>query len=149
MRVANLVIAGILALSAIHPWASPVQAASSSATVHVQATIHPWLKFSATQPSGNYRVTAEDIQRGHIDLPQAITISMQTNIREEIRFDVSSYGPERIMVLDGGGLADVVRLAGTHPSVLVTRSLDMRIVLPPDAREGTYPLQVALAPVAY
>jgi hypothetical protein len=149
VKVANFVIAGILALAAIPPWSSPVQAASSSAVVHVQATIRPWLKFSATQPAGSYRVTAEDIRRGHVDLPQAITISMQTNIREEIRFDVSSVGLERLMVRDGAALADVVRLAGTHPSVLVTRSLDMRIVLPPDAREGTYPLQVALAPVAY
>jgi hypothetical protein len=149
MRVAKLIIAVVLAFAAIHPWTSPAQAASPSAVVHVQATIRPWLKFSATQPSGSYRVTAEDVRRGHIDLPQAITISMQTNIREEISFDISSYGPERLMVRDDGGLTNAIRLAGTHPSVPVTRSLDMRIVLPPDAREGTYPLQVALAPVAY
>jgi hypothetical protein len=149
MRVANLFIAGILAVIFIQSWASPVQAASSSATVHVQATIRPWLKFSATQPTSSYKVTAEDIRRGHIDLPQALTISMQTNVREEISFDVSSQGPERLMVLDGDSLADAVRLAGTHPSIPVTRSLDMRIVLPPNALEGTYPLHVALAPVAY
>jgi len=149
MRIANLVIAGILAFASALPWAPPAQANASSAVVRVQATIRPWLKFSATQPASSYRVTAEDIHRGHIDLPQAITIQVQTNIREEIRFDITSGGPEKILIQTDSGLADAVRLAGEHPAIPITRVLDMRIVLPADVREGTYPLHVALVPVAY
>jgi hypothetical protein len=149
MGIAKFVVAGILALATVHPWAFPAQAASASAVVRVQATILPWLKFSATQPASSYRVTAEDIRRGHIDFPQAITIQMQTNIREDIRFDVASGGPERILVQTGSGLADGVRVDGGGPTLPVTRVLDLRIVLPLDVREGTYPLQVALMPVAY
>jgi hypothetical protein len=149
MRVAKFAVAGILALLTVHPWAVPAQAASASAVVRVQATIRPWLKFSATQPASSYRVTAEDIHRGHIDLPQAITIKVQTNIREEIRFDITSGGPEKILFQTDSGLTDAVRLAGEHPAIPITRVLDMRIVLPADVREGTYPLHVALVPVAY
>jgi hypothetical protein len=118
--------------------------------VRVQATIRPWLKFSATQLANSYRVTADDIRRGHVDLPQAITIQVQTNIPEEIRFDIASNGPERILVGYGGtALVDVFRIAGAHPAIPVTRTLDMRIVLPAGIPEGIYPLQVALAPTAY
>jgi hypothetical protein len=149
MRVAKFAVAGILALATVQPWAVPAQAASAGAVVRVQATIRPWLKFSATQPASSYRVTAEDIRRGHIDLPQAITIQVQTNIREEIRFDIASGGPEKILFQTDSGLADAVRLTGEHPAIPITRVLDMRIVLPADVREGTYPLHVALVPVAY
>jgi hypothetical protein len=149
MRIAKIIVAGILALSIVQPWASLAQAASASTVVRVQATIRPWLKFSATQPASSYRVTAEDIRRGHIVLPQAITIQMQTNIREEVRFAISSGGPERILVPTASGLTDVIRMSGEHPGMPVTRVLDMRIVLPADAREGIYPLHFALMPMAY
>ena len=150
MRIAKFIVAGILAFAAIHTWAPPAQATSSSASVRVQATIRPWLKFSATQLTSSYRVTADDIRRGHVDLPQAITIQMQTNIPEEIRFDIASGGPERILVGDAGSLpADAFRITGTHPATPVTRTLDMRVVLPAGIAEGIYPLQVALAPTAY
>jgi hypothetical protein len=149
MRVAKIIVAGILALATVQPWATPAQATSAGALVRVQATVRPWVKFSATQPASTYRVTADDIRRGHIDFPQAITIQMQTNIREEIRFDITSGGPERILVQTASGLADVVRMQGEHPAMPITRVLDMRIILPDDVREGTYPLHVALVPVAY
>lgn len=150
MRIANLVIAGILAFASALPWAPPAQANASSAVVRVQATIRPWLKFSATQTAHSYRVTAEDIRRGHIDLPQAITVQVQTNIPEEIHFDIASGGPERVLVGDGGSIpSDVFRIAGARPAVPVTRTLDMRVVLPAGTTEGTYPLMVALAPTAY
>jgi hypothetical protein len=150
MRIAKLAIAGILAFAAALPWAPPAQANSSSAVVRVQATIRPWLKFSATQLASTYQVTAEDIRRGHIDLPQAITVQIQTNIPEEIHFDIASGGPERILVGDGGSIpTDAFRITGAKPAVPVTRTLDMRVVLPAGTTEGTYPLMVALAPTAY
>jgi hypothetical protein len=150
MRIAKLAIAGILAFASVLPWAPPAQANASSAVVRVQATIRPWLKISATQTAHSYRVTAEDIRRGHIDLPQAITVQIQTNIAEEIRFDIASGGPERLLVGDGGSIpSDVFRIAGARPAVPVTRTLDMRVVLPAGTVEGTYPLMVALAPTAY
>jgi hypothetical protein len=151
MKVAKFVVAGILAFIAtsLPSWASLAQADSASAVVRVQATIRPWLKFSATQPTSSYRVTAEDIRRGHIDLPHAITIHFQTNILEEIRFGIASGGPEKILLQTDHGLADAVRLAGEHPAIPITRVLDMRIVLPAGVREGTFPLHVALVPVAY
>jgi hypothetical protein len=75
---------------------------------------------------------------------------MQTNIPEAVRFDISSNGPERILLHEGdSGLAGALRMVGNHPAVPVTRILDLRIVLPANAQVGTYPLQVALAPMAY
>ena len=147
----KLLVTGILALAILSPWAAPVQAsASTSATVQVRAVIRPWIKFSASQPVSSYQVTGEDIRRGYIDFPQAMTISVQTNIRDAIRFDISSGGPERILVQDGGtGLTDAVRVESQHPAVSVTRVLDMRVVLPEGTREGTYPLQIAMAPIAF
>jgi hypothetical protein len=147
----KLLVTGILALTILNPWAATVQAAAStSATVQVRAVIRPWIKFSANQPVSSYRVTSADIRRGYIDFPQALTLSVQTNIRDAIRFEISSGGPERILVQDGGTeLTDAVRVEGQHPAVPVTRVLDMRVVLPEGTREGTYPLLIAMAPIAY
>jgi hypothetical protein len=129
-------------------WVCPAQS-SSRAVVHIQAVIKPWLKFSAIQPNYSYRITSEDIRRGHIDLPRAITISVQTNVREPIRFGISGDGPERILVQTDGGFSDSVSMDATQPSTPVTRIFDMRIVLPENAREGSYPLTVALSPMVY
>ena len=147
----RLLVTVILALAILSPWAATVQASSSSsATVQVRAVIRPWIKFSANQPMTSYEVTSEDIRRGYIDFPQALTFSVQTNIREAIRFEISSGGPERILVKDGqSGLSEAVHVVGTLPSVLVTRNLDMRVVLAEGTQEGTYPLIVAMAPIAY
>jgi len=122
---------------------------ASTATLQVHATIRPYLNFSASQSVVSYRVTASDIRRGHIEIPQALTIQMKTNIRDEIRFDVASGGPERVLLKTTGGLSDAVHLAAASPAALVSRTLDMRIVLPSGTREGVYPLQMALMPTAY
>jgi len=74
---------------------------------------------------------------------------MKTNIRDEIRFDVASGGPERVLLQTTGGLSEAVHLAAASPAALVSRTLDMRIVLPSGTREGVYPLQVALMPTVY
>ena len=147
----KLLVTGILALAILNPWAAPVQAsASTSATVQVRTVIRSWIKFSANQPVSSYQVTKEDIRRGYIDFPRALTLSVQTNIRDAIRFEISSGGPEGILVQDGGtGLTDAVRIEGQQPAVPVTRTLDMRVVLAEGTREGTYPLQLAMAPIAY
>jgi hypothetical protein len=147
----KLLVTGLLALAILSAWASPVQASpGSSATVQVRAVIRPWIKFSANQPVSSYQVTSEDIRRGYIDFPQAMTIRVQTNISDAIRFEITSGGPEQILVQDGEtGLTDAIRVEGQHPAAQVTRVLDMRVVLPEGTREGTYPLQIAMAPVAY
>jgi hypothetical protein len=150
MSIAKCIVAGFLAVIAMQPlWTSSALADTNSAILHVQATVRPYLQFSATQPSGSYRVTVADIRRGHIDLPQALTIQMKTNIRDEIRFDVASGGPERVLLKTPGGLSNAVRMAAASPATLVSQTLDMRIVLPSETREGVYPLQVALMPTAY
>lgn len=150
MKGMKLIAAGLLPLAILLSWTTPEPAAASSATLNVQATIRPWLKFSASQPFGSYQVTEQDIRRGYLDLPQALTLQMQTNIPEEVSFEITSNGPERIFLHENGsGMAGALVIAGNHPAVPVTRVLDLRIMLPANARTGTYPLQVALAPMAY
>ncbi len=147
----KFLVMGILALAVLNPWAATVQASSgSSAPLQVRATIRPWIKFAATPRVASYLVTEEDIRRGFIDLPGALTLNVQTNIGEAIRFDISSNGPERILAHEGGSaLTDTVRIKGQYPAIPIGRLLDMRVVLPEGTQEGTYPFQVAVEPVAY
>lgn len=119
---------------------------AASASLRVHATIKPYLQFSASQAVHSYQVTAADIQAGHIDLPRALSLQYRTNIPETIRFEIASSGPEQVEV---NGRLGAIQVAEALPGQRVARNLDLRILLPAQTKEGIYPLELALAPVAY
>lgn len=47
------------------------------------------------------------------------------------------------------GRLGAIQVAEALPGQRVARNLDLRILLPAQTKEGIYPLELALAPVAY
>lgn len=124
----------------------PAAAFGASTTVRVSATLRPWLKFSAVPQVGSYQVDAAALRRGYVDLPASLAVEVATNLREEVRFDLVSAGPETIQVLDGGATAPgSLRFAAATSNAPVARNFGLRILLPPGAGEGTYPLSFQVA----
>lgn len=125
---------------------SPANAASTS--VRVSARILPWLDVSATPLVSSYRVDNEDIRRGFVDLPNALSIRLATNLRSDIDLNLSSFGPERIVV--GGNESfgsDLLRIPAPPGNEPVISNLDLRVILSDDMQEGDYPLQVNVSVV--
>ncbi|NIQ96766.1 MAG: hypothetical protein GWN87_23190 [Desulfuromonadales bacterium] len=129
-------------------------AAPSQTRLRVSATVTPWLQFSAQQHVQSFRVDSEDLERGFIDLPRAMTIRVQSNIRHPIAFRVLGTRGWRIKIRESGRgsstekgnllLIDVA-LAGHATST----SLDIRILLPEDTQVGRHQLLTTLIPEAY
>jgi len=134
----------LAALLVVGPMIPPVGA--DSVALRVEATVKPYLQFSADQFIDSYRVTDADLRVGYVDLPGALSLQYQTNISEPIRFEIAASGPGQILV---DGQAGSVQIAEAQPGQRVRRDLDLRILLPAQMTSGIYPLRVDLAPMAY
>ena len=58
--------------------------AATSARLQVSATVLPFVSFNASQHVTAYQVTSDDMKRGYIDLPNAITVNIKTNLNGEV-----------------------------------------------------------------
>jgi hypothetical protein len=125
------------------PMLSPSPANAASTSVRVSARILPWLNVTATPLISSYRVDAEAIQRGFIDLPNSLSIQLSTNLRSEIDLSLESFGPERVVVGNGSNSgSDMIRFAALAGTMPTTRAVDLRVILPQGIAQGDYPLQL-------
>ena len=137
--LALLFVLLFLAAPLISP--SPVNAASTS--VRVSARILPWLNVSATPLISSYRVDAEAIARGYIDLPNSLSIQLSSNLRSGIDLSLESFGPERVVVGSGTNPgSNMIRIAALASNIPITRAIDLRVILPQGISQGDYPLQL-------
>lgn len=136
---------GVLCLLLAAAMLPPPLAHAASTSIRVSARILPWLDVSAIPRIASYQVDADAIRRGFIDLPNALSIRLATNLRSEIDLNLISFGPGQVLVADGGRqgseLLRIPALAGNQP---VTRELDLRVILSSDMKEGSYPLQLSV-----
>jgi hypothetical protein len=101
------------------------------------------LNVTATPLISSYRVDAEAIQRGFIDLPNSLSIQLSTNLRSEIDLSLESFGPERVVVGNGSNSgSDMIRFAALASTMPTTRAVDLRVILPQGIAQGDYPLQL-------
>ena len=102
--------------------------------------------MSATPRIASYQVDAVAIKRGFIDLPNALSLRLATNLRSEIDLNLSSFGPGQVLVANGAhqgsDLLRIPALAGNQP---IIRELDLRVILSSDMKEGNYPLQLSVS----
>lgn len=137
---------GILCLLLAAAMLPPPQAHAASTSIHVSARIRPWLDVSATPRIASYQVDAVAIKRGFIDLPNALSLRLATNLRSEIDLNLSSFGPGQVLVANGAhqgsDLLRIPALAGNQP---IIRELDLRVILSSDMKEGNYPLQLSVS----
>lgn len=119
--------------------------AGNKASVQVSANILPWFKGQATQQTASYQVTPEDIARGYTDLAAAVSVQFQTNIQHgQIILQVATFGSEQVMIRQADLVSDKIFIATITGSTLQQRSYDLRVILPPEAMIGTYPLHLAM-----
>jgi hypothetical protein len=153
MKAFQLLVIAAMTATLLAPVFRPTTARAASATLRVQATIRPWMQFSAHQHQSFFRVTAKDIRRGYIDLPRALSVDLRTNIQDRIRLDLINDGPEEILVSNAGSGnfgpgREALSISAPAAGVPVTRNLDLRVLLPGREKEGLHPLQVTLSPQA-
>ncbi len=125
--------------------------AATSARLHVSATVLPFVSFNAAQHVTTYQVNSEDLRRGYVDLPNAITVNVRTNINGGVPVIVDNQGGARILVKESGrgsfqGSSFTLDTAGYRPNSLISKNYDSRVILPDDAREGVYPLTISITP---
>ncbi len=152
MRAFAVLSLGICTAAALLlPLPFPALAASSSTTLHVSATVLPWMQFSAVQHRHSYRVTDEDTRRGYLDLPQAIFVDLRSNIQGIIELGVLGNGPAEITVALPGSrnFSENCRIEARETGASFSGTLDVRVLLPADLMAGVYPLEIVLAPRHY
>jgi hypothetical protein len=52
---------------------------TTSSILNVSATVLPYVKYSVQNQKGSFEVTEEDIDRGYLDISDALTINVKTN----------------------------------------------------------------------
>jgi len=125
--------------------------AATSARLQVSATILPFVSFNATQHVTTYQVKSEDLKRGYIDLPNAITVHVKTNMNGGVPVIVDNWGEGKVLVKESGtgifsGSSFTLNTVGFRPNTSISKNYDSRIVLPADAQEGVYPLNITMTP---
>jgi hypothetical protein len=111
----------------------------------------PFVSFNAAQRVSNYQVQDVDIKRGYVDLPNAISIDIKTNVAERVPVIIEGGANCRILFKESGtelysDSTFTVNTAGYRPNSLITKTYDSRIILPADTRKGTYPLVITMMP---
>lgn len=127
----------------------PCSFAATSAKLHLTATVPPYVSLNATQRITSYQVRSEDLQRGYVDLPGAVTVTVRSNLSSGVPIVVDNGGIGQVLLRESGlgTFADgsfTLNTAGFLPYTVITKNLDSRIVLPADAREGVYPFAISV-----
>lgn len=130
---------------------APSAFAASSATLQVSATILPFVSFQAVQHVATYQVGSADIKRGYIDLPGSLTVNVRTNVAAGVPVVFENLAAGRILIRESGrndfreGFFTLE--TGNHrPNTPISKRFDFRVLIPGDAKDGTYPLTISMAP---
>jgi hypothetical protein len=140
---ASFITATVLCASLCH--------AAAPAKLRVSATILPFLSLNAVQNVTTYQVKTADIQRGYIDLPNAITIKVRTNLNTGVPVIVENSGTAKVLIKEKGrpvfvGNTFTVDASEFRPNLPFSKDYDSRIILSSDAQEGNFPLLISITP---
>ncbi len=123
--------------------------ASTSANLRVSAVVLPAIHFKVNQLITNYRVNGDDLRKGYVDLPNSISVTLKTNVKNNIPFILDNWGTGKILIRERGTTNYtegyfVVNSSGHHTAVPTETNYDLRILLPAQAQEGAYPLNISI-----
>jgi len=118
---------------------------TSSATVHVSATVRPIAIAKVLYQQQQIEITSKDIAQGYVEIPNASRIEVRSNNHSGYLLSIENQGgPFRDVYVSG--LGSEVQLNGGTGWVLMSytqmpRTMDVsyRIMLSDDARPGSYP----------
>jgi hypothetical protein len=150
MKLGTLIL--ILSMTATVPTLSaPCNAVAGSTRLQVSATVLPFLSFNAAQHITAYQVRSEDLQRGYVDLSHSMTVNIRTNLNGGVPVVIENWGQGKVLVKESGtgNFSDssfILNTAGSKTGAMISKNYDSRIILPPDAHEGTYTLAISMTP---
>ena len=145
----NLLVA--IALIAI---ANPIYAGSSTAEMTVTARVIARTILSVNSQPASVNVTADDILRGYVDVPQAMTFTVRSNARDgyALSFQPVNF-PFSAADVEWNGQTTVVQSGNSWAASMIhpyqqggsVGALTVRLRLAAAAEPGTYswPVQVA------
>lgn len=125
--------------------------AASAARLQVSAIVSPFLSFQATQQVASFKVGMDEIERGYVDIPGALALSVRTNLKEGVPVLVENEGPAKISVKETGTAAFgdgpfTVSTANIATGSLITKRYDARVELPLGTRPGLHPFHLLVTP---
>jgi len=134
----------LLSLLAIAVFLPTAYANSVSATMNVSVQVIARTIVTVGQQPAAINVTANDIQRGYIDLPAAVAFQVRSNARNGYALQFEPVGgPFSQAQVKWGTSTAVVGsdgswLSRSYQSGTATGLLDVRLVLTADAAPGSY-----------
>jgi hypothetical protein len=148
-------LAALLLLS-LAPGKARATTSSKSTQMRISATVNPYVRLDVLQQQPSLTITAEDVQRGYVDVSAGTSLRTRTNDRNGflVNFDSRSNVFERVSVTGIGGTVEIgsgggaVRAAYTGPESLA--QVSYRFYLAQGVQSGSYPwpLQIS-ASVSY
>jgi hypothetical protein len=125
--------------------------ADKSSTLLVSANVLPAAKYEILHQEDSYTVTVADIDKGYIDIGNALTYSVWTNSRNgyllTFAFDNRSIKEIKIIDTHNSYLIsnNYQEVHMPHPGMkYVTKELYMRLFLLTDTKPGTYQMPLAM-----
>lgn len=122
----------------------PALAGSKTAQMNVSVQVIARTILTVDSQPSSIQVTAADIARGYIDLPQAVTFEIRSNASSgyELQFQPVSYPYDHVSVQWGNGVATIGADGTwlTHPVQVgtTTESMSVRLILASGTQPGTY-----------
>lgn len=150
-RLASVAVAGVALAGAL---SSAPAAAGDSARIDIQATVQARALIDRQRLPQAVTISAEDVQRGYVDLEQPVEIGIRTNHAAGVMLGLSlnSSTLEAVDVREAqGGEVRAARVFVPQPERGLrahTVSLKVRLKLAPGTTPGTiaYPFSVSLSP---
>ena len=143
----------LLALLAVTAMSAPLYAGSSAAQMNVSVQVIARTILTVDAQPSEINVTADDIARGYVDVPQAVAFRVRSNSRQgySLTFQPVSFPFSAAEVRWGGQMAMVdggdwlAALSHPYQQGGSAGSLSVRLRLSAGVEPGTYawPLQVA------
>ena len=148
-------LAALLLLS-LMPGKARATTSAKSTQMRISATVNPYVRLDVLQQQPSLTITAEDIQRGYVDVSAGTSLRTRTNDRNGflVNFDSRSNVFERVTVTGIGGTAEIGSGGGTirapyaGPESLAQVSYRFHLAQGVQSGNHPWPLQIS-ASVSY
>ena len=148
-------LAALLLLS-LMPTKARATTSAKSTQMRISATVNPYVRLDVLQQQPSLTITAEDIQRGYVDVSAGTSLRTRTNDRNGflVNFDSRSNVFERVTVTGIGGTAEIGSGGGTirapyaGPESLAQVSYRFHLAQGVQSGNHPWPLQIS-ASVSY
>jgi hypothetical protein len=148
-------LAALLLLS-LMPGKARATTSAKSAQMRISATVNPYVRLDVLQQQPSLTITAEDIQRGYVDVSAGTSLRTRTNDRNGflVNFDSRSKVFERVSVSGIGATAEIgsgggtIRAAYAGPESVAQVSYRFYLAQGVQSGNHPWPLQIS-ASVSY